>query len=179
MIDRQLMDYFHFDQSDLYANQNGRFSDQQRVRLTQKDQAGRKWSLGLGVFLLLVGLGGLVMAIVAGIANPDWGFRIGFGLGFGCIWPAVWGGIGYALVRSSFGKHEFRLATVRGRANIVRSEKTDSDGDRIVVHELHIGGKQFNVRGNLADVIMQGEEYILYYVDGTSDIISAEAVSPR
>jgi len=179
MPDQQLMEYFHFDQDDLYANQNGRFTERQRVRLTQQDQARRKLSRGLGVFMLLLGLLGPVIAVVAGLANPDSGFRISFGLGFGCLWPAVWGVVGYALVRSAFRKRQFRVTSVRGPTNVVRTRTTDSDGVPGFTYVLHIGDKQFGVRPRLVDVIRNGEEYILYYVDGTRDIVSAEAVGPR
>lgn len=177
MADEQLMQYFKFDQDDLYANENGRFTDKQRVRLIQEDRASRKSSMRWGIFLVFIGLLGVAIAIIAGIANPDWGFRIGFGIGFGLIWPVVWGGIGYLLINSAVSKREFKLARVQGRANIVREESYDSDHHLHVTHELHIGGHDFTVDEDLADVIMQGDEYILYYVEDTDEILSAEAVS--
>ena len=178
MIDQQLMGYFKFDQEDLYANQNGRFTDKQMARIIQEDKSDRTSSRLWGILLMLIGLGGLAGAIAAGIATPDWGFRIGFGLGFGVIWPLVWGGIGFMLAKDSFSKHDFKLAMVQGRANIVRRESYNSEHHTTnVYHELHLGGHEFSVQEDMADVIMQGDEYILYYVDGTNKILTAEQVS--
>jgi hypothetical protein len=178
MIDQQLMNYFKFDQDDLYANQNGRFTDKQMARIIQEDKSDRASSRVWGGILLFIGLIGLVIAIAAGIADNDWGFRIGFGLGFGVVWPVVWGGIGFMLAKDSFAKHDFKLAMVQGRANIVRRESYSSEHHTTsVYHELHIGGHEFSVQEDMADVIMQGDEYILYYVEGTDKILSAEQVS--
>ncbi len=175
MIDTQLMDYFKFDQNDLYANQNGQFTDKQKARLIQEDKSSRTWSRIGGGGLMLIGLVGLLGAIFAVSADPDWGFRIGFGLGFGCIWPLVWGGIGFGLLKSSFGKHDFKLARVQGNANIVRGESYSSSSHTTsVYYELHIGGQEFSVEDDTANVITQGEEYIIYYVDGTDEILSVE-----
>src|SRR5512143_2501854 len=177
MIDAQLMSYFKFDQDDLYANQSGRFTEKQRAHIIAKDKEQRGSSRGWGIFLMLVGLLGLVIAIVAGIATPDWGFRIGFGIGFGVIWPLAWGGLGYLLAADSFKKHDFKLAMVRGRANIVREEHYNSSSHtRSISYELHIGGHDFTVSGDTADVIFQGEEYIIYYVESTDEILSVEAI---
>ncbi len=178
MVDPQLINYFKFDQADLLANQAGYFTDKQRARLITEDKSDRKWSLIGGIFLTLIGLGGLIGAFAAGIASNDWGFRIGFGIGFGVIWPVVWGGIGVALISSALSKHQIKLASVQGRVNIVRRESYSSEHHTTsVYHELHIGGQEFSVKEDLADVMMQGDEYILYYVDGTSEILSAELVS--
>ena len=177
MIDTQLMSYFKFDQNDLYANQSGRFTDAQMAHIIARDKADRKSGRGWGIFLMVVGLIGLVIAIVAGAATPDWGFRIGFGIGFGLIWPLVWGGLGYMMAADSFKKHDFKLAMVRGRANIVREEHYNSSNHtHSVSHELHIGGHDFTVPEDCADVIFQGDEYIIYYVDSTDEILSVEAV---
>jgi hypothetical protein len=174
---QQLMDYFKFDQADLVANQQLQFTAKQRANIISEDQSDRTWSRVGGIFLLLIAAVGFFGAVFAIIQDSDWGFRIGFGLGFGCIWPLVWGGIGYALISSSFGKHDFKLAKVQGQANIVRTEHTSGEHHTTTIeHELHIGGQQFDVEGSIADVMMQGAEYIVYYIAETSKILSVEAV---
>ncbi len=178
MIDQALMNYFKFDQADLAANRKGQFTDKQKTRILQEDRSSRKWSLIGGLGLMLIAAIGVAGAIGAWIADSDWGFRIGFGLGFGVIWPLIWGGIGWFVLQSSFSKHEFKLSKVQGQVNIVRRESYSSQSHTTsVYHELHIGGHEFNVDGDLADVLMQGDEYILYYIDGTDEILSAELVS--
>jgi hypothetical protein len=74
---------------------------------------------------------------------------------------------------------------VQGPVNIVKVERTshhtDSDGhsstSHYFVHELHVGGQSFDVQGDLADIIMQGDEYVFYYIDGSDEILSAELIS--
>jgi hypothetical protein len=174
MSNPQLMDYFKFDQTDLEANRNGRFTEKQRQRLVQEDKSNRTWSRVGGLGLLLIAAIGFFGAVFAVIMDDDWGFRIGFGLGFGCIWPLIWGGLGYALISSSFAKHQFVLARVQGRVNIIRTESHGSDHTTHINYELHIGGQEFNVQSSLADVLMQGDEYILYYIADSDEILSAE-----
>ena len=177
MIDPKLMDYFKFDQDDLYANENGQFTGKQKERLFKEDKSNRKWGRIGGIVLLFIAAIGIWGAIIAGIGDPDPGFRIGFGIGFGVIWPLIWGGIGVALIKNSFSKHEFKIAKVQGRVNIVRSESYSSEHHTTsVYHELHIGGHEFSVEEDLADVMMQGDEYILYYIADSDEILSAELV---
>lgn len=176
----QLMEYFKFDTEDLYANQNGRFTEKQRVHLTQLDKSRRRTSLGVGILLVAVGAIGPVIVLISALTGAGLGFLIGFGIGFGLIWPVVWGGIGYLLIKGAREKREFKVASVQGRANIVARESrtTDSDGHTStrIYHELHVGGVTFGVNRNLADIIFQGDEYIIYYVPATKDIISVEEV---
>jgi hypothetical protein len=42
-----------------------------------------------------------------------------------------------------------------------------------------VGGVTFGVNRNIADVIFQGDEYMIYYVEATKDILSVEAVSKK
>ena len=177
MVDQQLMDYFKFDQADLNANEHGEFTDKQRARIFKEDKSSRKWSRIGGIVLLFIGAIGFAGAVFGWISDPDWGFRIGFGLGFGVIWPLIWGGIGFFLIKNSFSKHEYKLARVQGQVNIVRRESYSSEHHTTsVYHELHIGGQEFSVEEDLADVMMQGDEYILYYIADSSEILSAELV---
>ena len=178
MINQQLMDYFKFDQNDLIANQGGQFTAKQSAQIVKDDRSDRSGSITSGIFLIFIGAIGLGIAVLAIVNDQDWGFRIGFGLGFGCIWPLIWGGLGYMILSSSFGRHEFVLAKVQGRVNIVREESYSSSSHSTrITHELHIGGKEFNVESNIADVLMQGDEYILYYITNSDKIMSAEWIS--
>jgi hypothetical protein len=183
MADKQLMDYFKFDSDDLYANQNGRFTDSQRVRMIELDKRRRKTGMTFGIILGVVAIIGPIIAIVSGIGNPSPAFIIPFGIGFGVVWPLIWGGIGYVMIKSSLKKVEFKVASVQGRANIVarESRSTDSDGhtSTTIYHELHVGGVTFGVERSVADVIFQGDEYIVYYVEATKDILSVEPVGKK
>ncbi len=177
MVDQPLMDYFKFDMDDLHANEQGQFTDKQKARLIQEDKSSRTWNMAGGIGLILIALIGLGGAIVAISQDNDLGFKIGFGIGFGIIWPLVWGTVAYFVLRSALSRHELKLARVQGAVNIVRGESYNSQTHTTsVYHELHIGGQEFSVEGDLADVMMQGDEYILYYIEGTSEILSAEFV---
>jgi hypothetical protein len=186
MSDQQLMNYFKFDEADLQANRNGQLTEKQKGRLVKEDKRDKTWSVVGGGFLILIGLIGLVIAIVAGIADPDWGFRIGFGLGFGCIWPLVWGGIGVGILSRAFAKFQVQFKRAEGPVNIIKAERTststDSDGfshtSHYFVYELHVAGKSFDVSSDLADIMMQGDTYALYFTEGSeNDVLSAELIS--
>ncbi|MCL4529616.1 MAG: hypothetical protein M1282_09390 [Chloroflexi bacterium] len=186
MNNEKLKEYFKFDDADLQANRNGQFTEKQKARLVKEDKRDRTGSIIGGGFLMLIALIGLVIAIAAGAADPDWGFRIGFGLGFGCIWPLCWGGVGYVILRRAFAKFQVKLQRAMGPVNIIKAERTststDSDGfshtSHYFVYELHIGGQSFDVQSNLADIMMQGDMYAVYYTEGSeNDILSAELLS--
>jgi hypothetical protein len=186
MAGEQLMTYFKFSEADLAANKQGQFTDSQKARLVKEDRSDRTGSIIWGGLLLLIGLIGIVIAVAAGIADPDWGFRIGFGCGFGVIWPLVWGGIGVMLMNRAFAKFSVQLLRAEGPVNIVKAERsstsTDSDGFSHTTHywvtELHIGGKSFDVTSDLADIMMQGDTYAIYHTEGSeNDILSAELLS--
>ena len=186
MNNENLKEYFKFDDADLQANRNGQFTEKQKARLVKEDKRDRTGSIIGGGFLMLIALIGLVIAIAAGAADPDWGVRIGFGLGFGCIWPLCWGGVGYVILRRAFAKFQVKLQRATGPVNIIKAERTststDSDGfshtSHYFVYELHIGGQSFDVQSNLADIMMQGDTYAVYYTEGSeNDILSAELLS--
>lgn len=180
---QELMRYFKFDRDDLYANQNGRFTDKQRINLMALDKRRRRTSMTFGIILAVIAAIGPVIAFVSSLSKPGPGFMIPFGIGFGLVWPLIWGGIGYSMIKSSLGKTVFKLASVQGRANIVArvSRSTDSDGhtSTTTYHELHVGGVVFSVDPSVADVVFQGDEYIVHYVEATRDIVSVEEAGKK
>jgi hypothetical protein len=75
---------------------------------------------------------------------------------------------------------------VEGPINIVRTERTKADSvthstERYVTHELHIGGISFDVSPDLPNIMMQGDEFAIYYTEGndnfSSRIWSVELIS--
>jgi len=177
MEDPKLMDYFEFDEGDLQANRFGQFTSKQLERLKEETETEKKGGIGCGAIFFLIALGGIVGAILAGLSNQEWGSRIGIGLSFGCLWPIVWGSIGWMIMSGSFKKTEFKIAKVQGRINIVRDESYNSNTHAThETYEMHIGGETFEVDEGLADVMMQGDEYIVYYLEDTEKIISAEFI---
>jgi hypothetical protein len=58
-------------------------------------------------------------------------------------------------MRNALSKHDIKLARVQGQVNIVRRESYSSESRTTsVYHELHIGGQEFSVSSDLADVLM-------------------------
>ncbi len=58
---------------------------------------------------------------------------------------------------------EDSLKKAQGPVNIVRQESSGEHGHFNTGYYLHIGGKQFNVDEDLADVMVQGDVYAVYY----------------
>lgn len=61
------------------------------------------------------------------------------------------------------------LAKTKGKINIVRNRRSD-------LLQLHINRHLFDVEDALADIMMQGNEYIIYYEKDWDEIVSAEFV---
>ena len=180
MEDEKLKSYFKFDEGDLQANRHGQFTEQQKARLASDEKSANGCTRVMSSGMILIGLIGLAGAVGAWLAaaQNDWAFKIIFGILFGLVWPLIWGGLGVKMLAFSFAKTEFTVARAQGRVNIVREEKYNSSTHtRHEDHELHLGGVTFDVDEDLADVIMQGDEYIFYYVPGNKAILSAEFVS--
>jgi hypothetical protein len=113
MAHPDLMKYFNFDGDDLYANQNGRFTEKQRVNLMALDKSRRKSSMTIGILLAAVGAIGPIITILSALGNPGPAFLIGFGIGFGLVWPLVWGGIGYVMIKGAMGKTVLRWSACK------------------------------------------------------------------
>ena len=167
MFDQKLMNYFKFDGTDLQANQNGQFTEKQRVNMLKDAKSGGILdNIGAYIFLLtaLVGLAVTIPAVVVGFQSSSLIPSIAFGFGFGCIWPLVWGGIGVrSLIYSNSAKHEFKLAKVQGYANIESRQPYGSNSPTSMIYMLHIGNKAFKVDQSLTEVLTQGSQYIIYY----------------
>ncbi len=63
--------------------------------------------------------------------------------------------------KTDLSEHSVRKA--EGAVNIVRQEFNGEHGHFNINVYLHIGGKQFNMDEDLADVMMQGNVYAVYY----------------
>ena len=171
MQDQKPMDYFKFDEGDLTANQLGQFSAKQKARLQSEGGSDKKWRIGIGVVLILLGLAGLIFF-------PD-------SLVVEIIWLLIWGGLGVAFLRSAFSKHQFKLAKVQGGINIVAEKGYGTAAKTETYHEMLIGKKKFEIDDDVTQVISQGDEYVIYYyyeddedsIYGVDNILSAELIS--
>ena len=174
MEEQKLEEYFKFDAADLQANREGRFSEKQQARLIENDKKiQRRWGWRSIPFLLIAGVGP-VLALAAGDFF-GWGWKIMWGF----VWTGIWGAIGLAMLLSSLSKTKaLVLAKAAGKVNFVRnrsyraSHNTHSSSLR-----LHVGRQAFDMQEDLVEVMLQGDEYIVYYEEDWEEIVSAERVS--
>jgi hypothetical protein len=186
MEDQKLKDYFKFDEDDLQANRNGDFSEKQKreqssqgTNTVQRRRRAAAIFFALGIVLFLMGF--LIFIGVGNLAQNG-GLVICPGLGGGAFLLAS-----IYIFRSSFSiQQNFQLKKAEGPINIIKAERTKNDSvthntERYVTYELHIGGISFDVLPDLADIMMQGDVYAVYYMEGNDDfssrIWSAEFVS--
>ena len=187
MQDQKLMDYFKFDEDDLAANRLGSFTDKQKARLAREGKSDRtKHYIGAGCLLIVTIFLVLVAVALAFFARPPL-------KGWDKIWIAVFGFLALwpfffmiSNLQSAFAKFQVKLQKVEGPVNIIKAERTSTDTDldgmshtsHYFAYELHIRGEEFDVDEDLADVMMQGDTYAIYYSEGSEgDILSAELIS--
>ncbi len=160
---------FNFDEGDLFANRNGYLSDQQQARLTREAQDKKKFGRYGGIFLLTFAIvpfaGAFVLWGVWAVAAA--------------AWPIVWGLLGVIALRSSLSTRSFEVKKVEGPVNIVKVVHSSSgDESSYDEQELHIGGTEFDIdEEGLADCMMQGDTYAVYYLEDPVQILSAERLA--
>ncbi len=183
MDDQKLKDYFKFDEGDLQANRSGYLSEKQKNAILKRRKDFK--NNGIKYALVCIGLG-------LGVVVIDWGISVArqsphldsgalIVAGVLCI-------LGFLMLiltlTSQSAKTDISEDTVKkaeGPVNIIKADRTRNDPSGHITHyfayELHIGGKAFDVDESLADVIMQKDEYAVYYDDFNGKILSAEFVS--
>ncbi len=185
MPDHPLMTLLNFNEADLHTNRQGRLSEKQHANLA-KDEKWRKGCASIGgVFLVLVGLLGILIAYVF-VSEMRYESPYGslmFGGAFGCFWPLLWGGIGVASLRRAFVNLQVTVKKIEGPINIVKAIRESYDSasgttSTYSVYELFVGGRMFEVNAGLAGVMMPGDEYAVYYADfqkvEQAQVLSAE-----
>ena len=178
--DLLLKDYFGFDEDDLQANRTGQMTENQLTRRASTRRLDRELALILGIdgivtaplfaFRFLwdparghtIQLGGLGSQ-VAGMALAICGILL---LTYSFISPLF----------SSAAKAEGKVASVRGRVQVRQPEHHNSGGGTTYSpYELLVGDQKFFGTLKLKN-LMDGGTYIIYYVDGSRDIVAAEPV---
>jgi hypothetical protein len=171
VIDKELQKYFDFDEADLFANRSGVLTSKQRERIEDNSQFTRKLFLIAGIVVFGIGI---LPSIILFFSKAETWFLI--------IWSIVWisacSFAGIKVIRmGSPDRKDFDLKSVEGKVNIVKEDNYNyTTKQRAVDYELHIGGVRFDVVSELADIMMQGDSYAIYYMEGTKDIVSAEKI---
>ncbi|MBN8581847.1 MAG: hypothetical protein J0L96_14355 [Anaerolineae bacterium] len=178
MEEQTLMDYFHFDETDLNLNRNGQLSEKQKTRLTAELNSNSKGRTRFAYFMFFLALIGVAIAVgVWFIPDSGLGMRIGFGIGFGVVWPALYGLVGFAFIPTP-AYMELGLASQNGRVNIVKAVAQNTQTHtQSVRYDLYVGGRRFLVEAGVGAVLIQGDEYNVYYLKNSNRIVSAEFVS--
>jgi|CXWL01.1.fsa_nt_gi hypothetical protein len=171
MNDQQLMNLFHFDESELNANRNGTLTARQLEDLKAGDASANLFSRNVGIALIVGALIGIA------ILFPKLSFDASlFGLA-GCLAPIL---IGAFFLRIGLRKSNFTLTKAEGKANIViENEHSATLKRRVSKYVLHVGDASFEIEPEAAGVIMQGEKYAVYYVYETDKIISIENIEQK
>ncbi len=171
--ERKLQEYFNFDEEDLGANRMGLLSEKQLKHLYagRKPVAGR--DLGIGVLLFLIGGVGIFASVSAVLHAPGMLERIIFVLIFGILWPYFFGKLGLQMLDASRPKRNTRVKTKRGKLQVSRREAPGI----IPYYELHIGNRRVEVESDLAGMVVEGDQYAMYYLEKTRGILSLERLS--
>lgn len=184
MDNPKLREYFKFTEADLQANRNGAFSAVQKQRLYgRQGQAIRQKQIAvaLALPLSLVMLGVMAYLIyrsaVLGLkTDPTYSFFLGL-CGFPLLLAALY------IFRLSFIRQKYLLKKAEGPVNLIKEQRTSSDGHHFTSYELHVGGKTFRADSALGDVLLQGAPYTVYYAEGEvsqfPEIVSAEQIAAR
>ncbi len=171
MVDKELQKYFDFDEADLFANRSGVLTGKQRKRLEGEAQFAGKVFLIAGIVIFGIAI---LPSIILFFAKIPVTFLIVWSI----VWIPTWSFVGIKVIRiGSPKKTDFDLKCVEGKVNIIREENYNVTTKRNETdYELHIDRVTFDVDSDLADIMMQGDTYAIYYIEGTKDILSAEKI---
>jgi hypothetical protein len=182
MNDELLKKYFDFTDADLFRNRTGILTPRQQTRLVGKEKFWKKIVLFAGSFLLIVAIVPVVvigLSTAACISNfcSEWPLSLWiFLLLMVLVWPLAWGFFGVRAIRSALSPFKFEaIKKAEGAVNIIKVESYNNTTHMEVEdYELHIGGVTFDIDSELADIMMQGDIYAVYYLEESKDIMSAE-----
>ncbi len=171
MAERQLMEYFGFDEADLAANRQGQLSPGQWQSLERDQGSMRRWSGVLGGVLTLIVLGLAAWIIRAYLATHELAFD-------SVLWMIIAALTAYYFLRRwrSAG-YDYAVQKAEGPVSF-RSERTSQGGT--VYHALHVGGQEFDVDAELEDAMAKGDVYAVYYVKNSSNnlfVMSVDLIS--
>ena len=168
----QIRGYFSFDDVDIFANRNGRFSKKQKKKLQEVDQWTTRFILILAILVLLGTIWSILATIKSGDSWSDWILSVALLAIFG------W------LVSGARNKVDDTVEKAEGVVNFIKVESktgsvTDLEIDRTTVHsyEMRVGGVHFDNANPALIEYMQGDIYTVYYTNSTRQILSAEFIS--
>jgi hypothetical protein len=191
MSDRELRQFFNFDDSDLLANRMGRFSAKQEMRLQEIEKNATKTFRNIGIGLILLNLlivgGMLLSASASGFSFSSAPRKEVLEFIIAAVIPTIIIGLFVWLMfwLASSKKVDYSFQSVEGEVNFVKVERRQSyktaggsTSQRTVQkYELRVGKVKFeDVDEELLNLIKEGDIYAFYYVKDTKQILSCEFV---
>ena len=164
MNEQRLRKFFHFNENDLVANQGGQFSEDQKKRLDAEAKKERKSARESSAILFVIAAAGMIVGITIGSIAPTLTGRIAILLLMGVLWPSAWIGKAVKIMRAANLLQEPRLCEVRGELHILHH----GEGG----YTVQVEGLEFDVDGNPSSTLVDGDEYTIYYVEATEEILS-------
>jgi hypothetical protein len=166
MDELRLRRLFHFNEEDLAANRRGFFSERQITRLGEDARRERKSAWGSATILFAIAAAGMAIGIIIGSISPTQIGQIAMYSCMGAIWPLAWAGKGVQMILAANTLNEPRLSFVRGPVQVVHH------GDR--EYTLQVDGIEFDVDGNPSGAFSEDQEYTIYFVQSTQEILSID-----
>lgn len=185
MNDEQLRKYYDFDEGDLFANRNGYLSPRQQKRLAEDEAFWKKILLIIGIVLLIVAflpiliIGLSAISCIADLCS-EWPSSLrAFYIVLVLLLTPTLLFLGVRVTRGALKlPKSSSVQKAEGPINIVKVESynptTHANSDN---YELHVGGEEFDEESELADIMMQGDIYAIYYIKETKTIMSAEMLA--
>jgi hypothetical protein len=188
MEDQALRDYFLFDEADLSANRNGKYSEKQRKKMTQDDRRASQFVRVTGLlltFLALIYPGVIICRMVlAAWQKQAYVFQLNITV---AIFALIFGATGcYSLYCGFFDKsQDLSKVKVKKAEGPVHFVAMDSGKYTEIEYSLRVGKENMEVVDHtLKDIMKDGEFIAVYFYnpnDGTGNhVLSLEYIdSPK
>lgn len=168
----RLQEYFDFTESELEENRQGRVTEEQGLIIKERTQKYNNLALA-GTLILLAVAFGIILNSTSDVKD----YPIMDAMTVPII---IAGGVVIFLLLRTASKNDFTVQKVEGKVNFAwveeRTRGSWKTGDTPVSRfKMRVGGKSFDVREELMDIINQGDKVRFYYTGG-GDIVSAEFI---
>ncbi len=168
----KLQEYFDFTESELEENRQGRVTEEQGLIIKERTQKYNNLALA-GTLILLAVAFGIILNSTSDVKD----YPIMDAMTVPII---IAGGVVIFLLLRTASKNDFTVQKVEGKVNFAwveeRTRGSWKTGDTPVSRfKMRVGGKSFDVREELMDIIDPGERYRFFYTSG-GDILSVEVL---
>jgi len=157
---------FKFDDNDLAANRNGKFSAQQAQARVKSLQANTKFGIIFGSIALVIAILLLLLSIPPiNILGPA-----------GYIFCVICAGFAFLGLRSGFNTRKADISKDVGIVKKVQGPIRIQYGKGMDIY-LHVKGETWEIDQDCADSITEGDTYAIYLGGRNRDILSIEWIA--